>query len=257
MEVTELPLSAIRVSKFNTRKDLDAGTEDAGIQDLADSIRENGLLSPVTVRRSPDEFFDLIAGQRRLRACRILDWGTIPAIVHNEMEDEDATVVSLVENVHRAEMNPIDKAQAYQAILNHYGNVDDVSRRAGVTVQTVRKYLQLLKLAPSIRGELGTRQGPAGVSAMARLAQMFLPEQQEDALSLIEGFRQDIQIKIITESGGDLGNLAKLRTEAMEGAFDIRSCLEGLCFDMPPEMKVEFKERLALRTARSLPAPSR
>ena len=257
MEVTELPLSAIRVSEFNTRKDLDAGTEDAGIQELADSIRENGLLSPVTVRRSPDEFFDLIAGQRRLRACRILDWDTIPAIVHDEMENEDATVVSLVENVHRAEMNPIDKARAYQAILDHYGNVDDVSRRSGVTVQTVRKYLQLLKLAPSIRGELGTRQGPAGVSAMARLAQMFLPEQQEEALSLIDGFRQDIQIKIITESGGNLEKLAKLHTAAMEGAFDTRACHDGLCFDMPPEMKAEIEERLAHISRMGATPPSR
>lgn len=257
MEVTELPLSAIRVSEFNTRKDLDAGTEDAGIQDLADSIRENGLLSPVTVRRSPDEFFDLIAGQRRLRACRILDWSTIPAIVHDEMEDEDATVVSLVENVHRAEMNPIDKARAYQAILDHYGNVDDVSRRAGVTVQTVRKYLQLLKLAPSLQDGIGTKQGPAGVATMARLAQMFLPEQQEESLRLIKGFRQDIQIKIITESGGDLEKLADLCTAAMEGAFDIRSCREGLCFDMPEEMKVEIQERLELRMARRRPAPPR
>lgn len=255
MEVTELPLSAIRVSEFNTRKDLDAGTEDADIRDLADSIHENGLLSPVTVRRSPDEFFDLIAGQRRLRACRILDWSTIPAIVHDEMDDEDATVVSLVENVHRAEMNPIDKAQAYQAILDHYGNLDDVSRRAGVTVQTVRKYLQLLKLATSIQKGIGTRQGPAGVSAMSRLAQMFLPEQQEEALRLIKGFRQDIQIKIITESGGDLDELEVLRTQAMKGAFDTRVCHDGLCFDMPPEMKEEIQERLELRMARRRPAP--
>ena len=254
MEVTELPLSAIRVSEFNTRKDLDAGTEDAGTQDLADSIRENGLLNPITVRRNADGAFDVIAGQRRLLACRELGWRTISAIVRDDMDDEDARVASLVENVHRAEMNPLDKAQAYQAILDHYGNVDDVSQRAGVTVQTVRKYLQLLKLVPSIRVGIGTRQGPAGISTMARLAQTFLPEQQEEALNLIDGFRQDIQIKIITESGGDLGKLAKLRTEAMEGAFDIRSCSEGLCFDMPPEMKEEIQERLEIRMARRRPA---
>ena len=247
MEVTELPLSAIRVSEFNTRKDMDAGTEDADTQDLADSIRENGLLNPITVRRNTDGAFDVIAGQRRFRACQSLGWQTISAIVHDDIGDEDATVVSLVENVHRAEMNPIDKAQAYQAILDHYGNVGDVSRRAGVTVQTVRKYLYLLNLAPSIRGGLRPGQGPAGISAMSRLAQMFPPEQQEEALSLIDGFRQDIQIKIITASGGDLGELAALRTQAMEGAFDTRACHDGLCFNMPPAMKAEIQERLAHR----------
>ena len=89
---------------------------------------------------------------------------------------------------------------------------------------------------------------------MSRLAQMFLPEQQEEALRLIKGFKQEIQIKIITGSGGDLGKLEKLRTEAMEGAFDIRSCSEGLCLDMPPEMKEEIQERLELRMDRRRPA---
>ena len=257
MEVTELPLSAIRVSELNTRKDLDAGTEDADIQDLADSIRENGLLNPVTVRRNADGAFDVIAGQRRLLACRELGWRTISAIVRDDMDDEGARVASLVENIHRAEMNPIDKAQAYEAILKHYGSDTDVSRRAGVTVQTVRKYLQLLKLEPSIQKRIGTKQGPAGVSAMSRLAQMFLPEQQEEALRLIKGFRQDIQIKIITESGGDLDELKALRTQAMKGAFDTRVCHDGLCFDMPPEMKEEIQERLELRMARRLRAPPR
>ena len=92
---------------------------------------------------------------------------------------------------------------------------------------------------------------------MSRLAQMFLPEQQEEALRLIKGFRQDIQIKIITESGGDLDELEALKTQAMKGAFDTRVCRDGLCFDMPPEMKEEIQERLELRMARRRPAPPR
>lgn len=246
-ELSLLSLSTIRVSEFNTRKDMSAGTEDADIQDLADSIRENGLLNPITVRANGDGSFDLIAGQRRFRAYQRLGWQTIPAVVRDDMDDEDARVASLVENVHRAEMDPIDKANAYKAILDHYGSEADVSRRAGVTARTVRKYLNLLELIPQLRGGLGTKHGPAGIEAMSKLAQTFSREDQEQALQLIGGFKQDIQIRIITESGRDLGKLAALRAQAMEGAFDTRTCHDGLCFDMPPAMKAEIQERLAHR----------
>ena len=116
METTQLALESIRVSDFNARKDLDAGSEDAGIADLASSIRELGVLSPVIVREAADGFYDLLAGQRRLLACRELGLSTIPATVRDDLTDADSTVVSLVENVQRADMNPIDKARAYDAI---------------------------------------------------------------------------------------------------------------------------------------------
>jgi ParB family chromosome partitioning protein len=80
---------------------------------LALSIREKGLLSPITVLKNYDGTFDLIVGQRRFLACKQLGWKTIPAIIREEMDDTDATVSSLVENVHRADMSPIDKARAY------------------------------------------------------------------------------------------------------------------------------------------------
>ena len=211
MEVTELPLSAIRVSEFNTRKDLDAGTEDADIRDLADSIRENGLLNPITVSANEDRSFDIIAGQRRFLACQRLGMETIPAIVRADTDDGDATVLSLVENVHRAEMAPIDKARAYQSILDHYGSERAVAQRAGVTVPTVQRYLRLLELTPSLQDSLSTTQGPAGLTTMSRLAQTFRPEQQGEALQQIEGFNQDVQTKILNLSKGDLAALPALR----------------------------------------------
>ncbi|MCW3134992.1 MAG: ParB/RepB/Spo0J family partition protein [Methanophagales archaeon] len=141
MEVKEIRIAEIELSEFNTRKDLNAGTEDTGIEDLANSIKEKGLLNPITVRRNIDDTYSLIAGQRRFLACKSLGWDTIPAIIRDITDDTDATIISLIENVHRADMNPIDKARAYQMIYKKYHDYSKVAKETGVSVSTVRKYL--------------------------------------------------------------------------------------------------------------------
>ncbi len=101
MEVMEVKLADIRLGELNTRKDLNAGIEDAGLEDLANSIKEKGLLSPLIVRKNDDGTYGLIAGQRRFLACQRLGWKTIPAIIRDITDDTDATIISLIENVHR------------------------------------------------------------------------------------------------------------------------------------------------------------
>ena len=244
MDIREIRIDEIRVSEFNTRKDLDAGTEDAGLDDLASSIREKGLLSPVTVRTGPDGRFELIVGQRRFLACKTLGMKTIPSIIRDDLDDTDATIVSLVENVHRADMNPIDKSRAYKRIYETYGNYGEVAKQAGVSIPTVRRYITLLNLAPSIQEKLSTAEGPAGVGSLSKLAETFAPDQQEEALREIGGFKQNIQLDMIKRSEGNLDLLSALKEKALEGAFDVRTCREGLCFSMPEELKAEIKNIL-------------
>jgi ParB family chromosome partitioning protein len=246
MEVKEIKLSDIVVSEFNTRKDLQAGIEDAGLDELANSIREKGLLNPITVmRRATDGKYLLIAGQRRFLACTRIGLQTIPAIIRDNMNDTDATIISLIENVHRADMNPIDKARAYAKIYEKYRDLGKVSSETGVTVPTVKKYLALLNLTPSIQAKMSTTDGHSGITALSKLAETFTSaEEQEAALDEIGGFKQSIQVEILKRSGGDLEKLSELRQEALEGAFDIVSCREGLCFEMPDELKSEIKKIL-------------
>ena len=161
MEVKELKVSDIEVSDVNTRKDLEAGTEDTGLDGLASSIQESGLLNPVTVRRKNGGKYDLIVGQRRFLACKRLGWSSIPAIIRDKLDDTDAVILSLVENVHRADMSPIDKARAYQKIYDKYKDHNRVAQETGVSVPTIRMYLLLLKLAPSIQERLSSSDGPA------------------------------------------------------------------------------------------------
>lgn len=245
MTTTELTLESIRVSDFNARKDLDAGSEDAGIEDLAKSIREHGVLNPVIVRSAVDGTYDLIAGQRRLLACRELGLRTIPATIRDDLSDTDSTVVSLVENVQRADMNPIDKARAYDAIRTKSGSVRDVAKATGVTEPTVRKYLALLKLAPSIQNEVTTSNGPAGIGMLSKLAEAFPPKDQVKARRHLNGLSQSSQLEMLRASNGDLGALPRLREQILERDLHLRMCREGLCSRMPTEWKARVNELLS------------
>jgi ParB family chromosome partitioning protein len=245
MEVKEIKLSEIHISGSNTRKDLEAGTEDGSLDDLANSIKERGLLNPITVMKRPDGSYDLIVGQRRFLACKKLGMEKIPAIVREKMEDTDATIISLIENVHRADMSPIDKAKAYKKIHEKYRDYNKVAKETGISVSTIKKYINLLNLAPSIQAKMSTNEGPAGIGTLSKLAEAFIsPEDQEKVLGEIGGFKQNIQLEIIKRSDGNPNKLAKLKEEAMEGAFDAKMCAEGLCFRMPEELKVQIRELL-------------
>jgi len=237
MEVKDIKLSQIRISDLNTRKDLESGIEDSSLVDLANSIKEKGLLNPVIVKRNKNDTYDLIVGQRRYLACQKLGWEAIPAIIRDITEDMDGTVISLTENVHRADMNPIDKARAYKIIYEKHKDYSKVANETSISVATIKRYLNLLDLAPSIQERLSTADGPAGIATLSKIAEAFTAEQQEEVLDKVGGFKQQIQLEMIKRSGGDLGKLEVLKGQALEGALDVRLC-RGLdsCPFIPPEL---------------------
>ena len=246
MEVKDIELSKIRVSDFNTRKDLDSGTEDSSLDDLANSIKEKGLLNPIMIMKKDDGTYEVVAGQRRYLACKRLGWEKISAIIRDKMDDADATVLSLIENVHRADMGPIDKAKAYQKIYDKYKDYNKVAKETGMSNSTIKKYISLLNLAPSIQDKLTTSDGPAGIGTLSKLAETFSsPEEQEKVLKEVGGFKQSIQLEMIKRSGGDLDNLTDLKEQALDGAFDTHVC-HGLndCNFIPDELKEPLKEAI-------------
>src|ERR1700722_3412777 len=112
MHTTSIPLSKLVVSTLNVRKTLDVGQEDSNVEELAASIREKGLLSPLTVRPLADGRFEILVGQRRYLACKLVPLDPVPCLIREGLSDTDAISLSLIENVHRADMHPIDKAKA-------------------------------------------------------------------------------------------------------------------------------------------------
>src|SRR5690606_19025112 len=144
--IREIPLDQIAPSFGNDRTVFD----DAALQALADSIRENGLAQPITVR-SIKGGFQLIAGERRFRAHKLLGLPTIRAIVV-VLDDQQAAAVMLAENTGRRDLDPIDEGKAYQRRMNDFGwDIKTVAARAGVSVQVVNNRLKLLTLRDDLQ----------------------------------------------------------------------------------------------------------
>lgn len=244
MRFKDIPIEDIDISEFNTRKDLEDGQFDSTLDDLAKSIERQGLLNPITVFQKPDALYSLVAGQRRLLACQKLGWPTIPAIIRNSMSEADVTAVSLVENLHRADMNPRDKSTAFKALLDRLGSIQSVSRETGVGASTIRKYIQLLDLAPELQVKLAAGEAK-NTQALARLAREFPDHtKQIDAWDRIDGFTQDVQVEIIKRLDQDLENLDPLVDQAAEGHLGfhvVRNCPFD-CPTIPDPLKQDVSE---------------
>lgn len=142
----ELPIDSVRPNPRQPRQVFD---EDA-LAELVFSIREIGLLQPVVVRAVGDGY-ELIAGERRLRASREAGLTAIPAIIR-ATDDEDLLRDALLENLHRANLNPLEEAAAYQQLLSDFGcTQDELARRIGRSRPQVTNTLRLLKLPPEVQ----------------------------------------------------------------------------------------------------------
>ncbi|MGW1912091.1 ParB/RepB/Spo0J family partition protein [Streptomyces sp. NPDC002076] len=143
----EIPLDAISP---NPRQPRDVFDEDA-LQELVTSIKEVGLLQPVVVRQLGPARYELIMGERRWRACREAGLEAIPAIVR-ATEDEKLLLDALLENLHRAQLNPLEEAAAYDQLLKDFNCThDQLADRIGRSRPQVSNTLRLLKLSPAVQ----------------------------------------------------------------------------------------------------------
>ncbi len=144
--VVEVPLSRIRPNPHQPRRHMD----DAGLEELAASIREHGVLQPVLVTETLDGY-QLIAGERRVRASRLAGLDRIPALVR-QLADRAQLEVALVENVQRADLDPIEEALAYRQLIDEFGlTQEQVSDRVGKARATVANTLRLLDLHADVQ----------------------------------------------------------------------------------------------------------
>lgn len=144
--VQSLPISKIEPREGQPRTVFDEET----LSELANSIREYGLLMPVTVRKLDSGYYQLIAGERRWRAARIAGLSEIPARVI-EADDRLATELALVENLQREDLNPVEEAQGYRTLMEDYGlTQDEAAQRVGKSRPAVANALRLLSLAPEV-----------------------------------------------------------------------------------------------------------
>ncbi|NJL75353.1 MAG: ParB/RepB/Spo0J family partition protein, partial [Saprospiraceae bacterium] len=143
--VANIPIHEIEVNPFQPRKDFD----EEALQELADSIKTYGLIQPITLRRLDRNTYQLISGERRLRASKKAGLAEIPAYVRIA-NDEEMLEMALVENIQRENLNAIEIASTYQRLIEEFNLTHEkLSDRVGKRRSTVTNYLNLLKLPPA------------------------------------------------------------------------------------------------------------
>ena len=151
---SELELELIEPNPFQPRKSMDA----AGLEELRDSILQHGVLQPVVVRRKNDGRYQLVAGERRWRASRLAGLKRIPALVKDRVSDDDMLELALVENVQRRDLDPLERAHGYKAMMDQLALTQDaVSVKVGLKRSTVANHLRLLELP--VKGQEALAKG--------------------------------------------------------------------------------------------------
>jgi ParB family chromosome partitioning protein len=151
--IIELEIASIEINPFQPRTNFN---EDS-LNELATSIRELGVIQPITVRKTAFNKYQLISGERRLRASKLVGLETIPAYIRIA-NDNDSLTMALVENIQRHDLDPIEIALSYQRLMEEISlTQEQVSDRVGKKRSTIANYLRLLRLDPII--QTGIRDG--------------------------------------------------------------------------------------------------
>jgi ParB family chromosome partitioning protein len=141
----------------------------ADLETLIASIREHGIIEPLVARSLPDGGYELIAGERRLRAATALGLTTVPVILRETTDDREKLLLALVENISRADLNAIEEAEAYRQLNEEFGlTQDEIARRVGKARPTIANLLRLLTLPEEMRRAVIERKiSPAQAKVLA------------------------------------------------------------------------------------------
>lgn len=191
-----VPISRIAPNPFQPRREFSPEQ----LAELEASIRENGLLQPLVVRprtsSTPDGAdWELIAGERRWRAIRRLEWTEVPVVV-KEIDDRAMLVLAIVENIQRAELSPLDEAAGYQKLIEDFGfTQQEVAESVGKDRSTVANLLRLLQLPASVQGMVNRGELSMGHAR----AILGLPGEREMADLAREASEQGLSVRAVEE----------------------------------------------------------
>lgn len=152
--ISEIPLEQIHANPDQPRRDFDRES----LEELAESLREIGIIQPITLRKMADDDYQIIAGERRFRAAGIAGLKTIPAYIRTA-DDENVMAMALIENIQREDLNSMEVALACQNLLEVYDMTQEqLSSRIGKKRATIANYIRLLKLPAEIQVALKNKQ---------------------------------------------------------------------------------------------------
>jgi ParB family chromosome partitioning protein len=218
----QVPIDAVRPNPHQPRNAFDEGE----LAELASSIATHGVLQPIVVRGTADGGYELVAGERRLRAARMAGMTQIPAVIRDSTTNE-LLELALVENVQRADLNPIEEASAYRELIDVFGLTHEiVAQRVGKSRVAISNALRLLDLAPETRaaiidGRISEGHGRA-------LAALTIAELQRAVLQVVLERQLSVrQTEELVRRKRDAGE-APRRRALSEDLADLEAQLRGI-----------------------------
>lgn len=179
-KIWDIPISAIVKNPRQPRQSFDPHSLD----ELASSIKEHGILQPILVSEKPDGGYELISGERRWRAAQLAGLAVVPAIV-KKMADQQKLEVSLIENIQREDLNPLEEAFAYKRLMDEFNlTTQEVANKVGKARPTVSNMIRLLGLPEEVKKALLDKKITVG-SARALLGLKTVEEQLEMFASMV------------------------------------------------------------------------
>jgi ParB family chromosome partitioning protein len=152
--VEKINLKKIRAGVYQPRQNF----EETELQDLADSIKEHGVIQPIILRKTDADFYEIIAGERRFRAAKIANLTEIPAIIR-KFSDNDALEIAIIENVQRSDLSPTEEARGYQRLIKEFSYTQEiVAKKVGKSRAHIANLLRLLTLPEKVREYLDSKQ---------------------------------------------------------------------------------------------------
>ena len=164
----------------------------AGLEELSASIRAYGILQPISVRRIGEDRYELIAGERRLKAARLAELKTIPAIINDNYTDADSAILAIIENLQREDLNFMEEAEGYANLIEDHGfTQQSLAGRIGKNQSTIANKLRILRLETNIKKRLLEN----GLTERHARALLKLPDEalREEALDKI--IKKDLNVK--------------------------------------------------------------
>jgi len=218
----ELPVTAVRPNPFQPRTHFDP----AELTDLTRSIEASGLLQPIVVRAAAGGTYELIAGERRLRAVQQLGWASVPAVV-KEADDRTLLTLALVENLQRDDLSPIDEAVGYQRLLDEFAVPhQELARIVGRDRSTVANTLRLLKLPEAVRALVHAKKLTEG-HARALLA-LNTAKAQETLLNQIVNIDMSVrQTEMLVRKYSGQKPVSKKKTASSADVNDLEKRLRS------------------------------
>ncbi len=174
-----LPIYKIEPNPTQPRQDF----EEEPLEALADSIREHGIVQPLTVREMPNGYYQIVAGERRWRAARIAELTEVPVVVI-EADDKKTMELALIENLQRQDLNPVEEALGYRALMDNYGMTqEEAAGRVGKSRPAVANALRLLGLCPDVLEQV--RSGALSAGHARAVLSLKSEKQQKEAAQKI------------------------------------------------------------------------